>query len=110
MASNNKKALFWTSYSDLMTSLFFAMLVLFVVVVVAMGAANRKTKKALQKANVTIEQQNQILRLQDQFNTLTASSSLKYDEEKRMFYAKDFVGIEKGCHYVITASTKGIIY
>ena len=94
MASNNKKALFWTSYSDLMTSLFFAMLVLFVVVVVAMGAANRKTKKALQKANVTIEQQNQILRLQDQFNTLTASSSLKYDEEKRMFYAKDFVGIE----------------
>lgn len=94
MANNNKKALFWTSYSDLMTSLFFAMLVLFVVVVVAMGAANRKTKEALQKANVTIEQQNQILRLQDQFNTLTTSSSLKYDEKKRMFYAKDFVGIE----------------
>ena len=35
MATNNKKALFWTSYSDLMTSLFFAVLVLFVVVVVA---------------------------------------------------------------------------
>lgn len=94
MANNNKKVLFWTSYSDLMTSLFFAMLVLFVVVVVAMGSANRKTKEALKKANVTIEQQNQILRLQDQFNTLTASTSLKYDNEKRMFYAKDFVGIE----------------
>lgn len=94
MANNNKKALFWTSYSDLMTSLFFAMLVLFVVVVVAMGSANRKTKEALQKANVTIEQQNQILRLQDQFNTLTASTSLGYDNERRMFYAKDFVGIE----------------
>lgn len=37
MAENNKKALFWTSYSDLMTSLFFAVLVLFVVVVVAIG-------------------------------------------------------------------------
>lgn len=101
MATNNKKALFWTSYSDLMTSLFFAVLVLFVVVVVAMGAVNRqvqeakeKLEKALIDANATNEQLNQILRLQDQFNTLTTSSSLKYDEQKRMFYAKDFVGIE----------------
>lgn len=101
MATNNKKALFWTSYSDLMTSLFFAVLVLFVVVVVAMGTVNRqvqeakeKLEKALEDANATNEQLNQILRLQDQFNTLTASSSLKYDEQKRMFYAKDFVGIE----------------
>lgn len=101
MATNNKKALFWTSYSDLMTSPFFAVLVLFVVVVVAMGAVNRqvqeakeKLEKALIDANATNEQLNQILRLQDQFNTLTTSSSLKYDEQKRMFYAKDFVGIE----------------
>lgn len=101
MATSNKKALFWTSYSDLMTSLFFTVLVLFVVVVVAMGAVNRqvqeakeKLEKALMKANATNEQLNQILRLQDQFNTLTESSSLKYDEQKRMFYAKDFVGIE----------------
>lgn len=101
MATNNKKALFWTIYSDLMTSLFFAVLVLFVVVVVAMGAVNRqvqeakeKLEKALIDANATNEQLNQILRLQDQFNTLTTSSSLKYDEQKRMFYAKDFVGIE----------------
>ena len=94
MATNNKKALFWTSYSDLMTSMFFAMLVLFVVVVVAMGTVNRQLQDALTKANVTIEQQNQILRLQDQFNTLTASSSLDYDSIGRKFYAKDFVGIE----------------
>ena len=101
MARNNKKTLFWTSYSDLMTSMFFAILVLFVVVVVAMGAVNRemrvvnaKLEEALKKANVTIDEQRQILRLQDQFNTLTTSSSLKYDEQKRMFYAKDFVGIE----------------
>ena len=108
MAENNKKALFWTSYSDLMTSLFFTVLVLFVVVIVAMGAANRQMgaanklaqeakknlEKALEDANATNEQLNQILRLQDQFNTLTSSSSLQYDEQKRMFYAKDFVGIE----------------
>lgn len=108
MASNNKKALFWTSYSDLMTSMFFAMLVLFIVVVVAMGAVNRtvqetnkeleeakaKLEKALEDANASNEQLQQILRLQDQFNTLTASSTLKYDEQKRMFYAKDFGEIE----------------
>lgn len=101
MAENNKRALFWTSYSDLMTSMFFAMLVLFVVVVVAMGAVNRqlqdaksKLEKALEDANATNEQLNQILQLQDQFNTLTESSTLQYDEQQRMFYAKDFVGIE----------------
>ena len=99
--SGNKKSLFWTSYSDLMTSLFFAMLVLFVVVVVAMGAANRELvvakqqlEEALKRAEITIEQQNQVLRLQEQFQTLANSTSLDYDEEKRMFYAKDFVGIE----------------
>lgn len=85
--SDNKKSLFWTSYSDLMTSLFFAMLVLFVVVVVAMASANKQLK-------ITIEEQDQLLNLKEQFETLTNSSSLEYDEEKRMFFAKDFVGIE----------------
>lgn len=50
--SDNKKSLFWTSYSDLMTSLFFAMLVLFVVVVVAMGRViqdEKRTRKATQQ-------------------------------------------------------------
>lgn len=95
MATNsNKKSLFWTSYSDLMTSLFFAILVLFVVIVVAMGAVNKQLQEALRSANVTIEQQNQILRLEDQFHTLSNSTSLDYDEGRRMFYAKDFIGIE----------------
>ncbi|MCR5642255.1 MAG: hypothetical protein K6G32_02800 [Prevotella sp.] len=77
-----------------MTSLFFAMLVLFVVVVVAMGTVNKQLKDALNRAEITIEQQNQVLKLQEQFQTLAGSTSLDYDEEKRMFYAKDFVGIE----------------
>ena len=92
--TGNKKSLFWTSYSDLMTSLFFAMLVLFVVIVVAMGTVNKQLKEALNRAEVTIEQQNQVLKLQEQFQTLASSTSLDYDEDKRMFYAKDFVGIE----------------
>lgn len=47
--SDNRKSLFWTSYSDLMTSLFFAMLVLFVVVVVAMGQSIHVNKKQVDK-------------------------------------------------------------
>ena len=34
-----KDSLFWTSYSDLMTSLFFIMLVLFIVAIIAMSRA-----------------------------------------------------------------------
>lgn len=115
MSNSNKKTLFWTSFSDLMTSMFFAMLVLFVVVVVAMGAANRNlqtsineleeakqkaeaTAKQLEdaknRAEATAEQLAQITKLSEQFETLTASSSLGYDAEKRMFYAKEFVGKE----------------
>ena len=90
----NKKSLFWTSYSDLMTSLFFAMLVLFVVVVVAMGKANHDLQNTIKVTTEMNEQLNQILQLKDQFNTLSSSTSLKYDNQKRMFYAKDFIGIE----------------
>lgn len=90
----NKKSLFWTSYSDLMTSLFFTMLVLFVVVVVAMGIVNKRLQEALNHAVVTIEQQEQVLKLKEQFQTLATSTSLDYDSERKMFYVKDFVGIE----------------
>ena len=38
----NKRSLFWTSYSDLMTSLFFTLLVLFIVAIIAMGRALKK--------------------------------------------------------------------
>ena len=40
-----RDSLFWTSYSDLMTSLFFVMLTLFVVAVIAMGRALRDETK-----------------------------------------------------------------
>ncbi len=94
MAKDKRKDSFWTSYSDLMTSLFFVMLVLFIICLLKVGGANRALNKALAEANVTIEQQNAVLQLEEQFKVLSKSSSLEYDEEKHMFYAKDFVGIE----------------
>lgn len=92
--NGNRKALFWTSYSDLMTSLFFAMLVLFVVVVIAMGQTNIILRELLNNTTAEKEQLERITHLKDQFQSLTESGSLEYDEEKCMFYVKDFVGIE----------------
>lgn len=45
MGKNKKETFFWTSYSDLMTSLFFVMLVLFVLVIVLLH--NKISKQAL---------------------------------------------------------------
>ncbi len=108
MSNNNKKSLFWISYSDLMTSLFFTMLVLFVVIVVSLGQSNKNLKdanKELDSLNkkleslltkVTIEKENleRLTHINEQFQTLTESSHLGYDEDKCIFYAKDLMGEE----------------
>ena len=119
---------FWVSYSDLVTSLFFITLVLFVICLAIIGGrgdvitenqelkkrqielesqlnklvkdlakANTmldKTKIELSEANATVEQLNQITQLDNQFKVLANSSSLGYNDEKKMFYVKDFVGVE----------------
>lgn len=54
---DRKDSLFWTSYSDLMTSLFFVVLVLFIVVVIAMGKAIQKEK------NTRIVTENEIRKI-----------------------------------------------
>ena len=62
--SSNKNSLFWTSFSDLMTSLFFTLLVLFVVAILAMG-------RALKKANdLQIATQNEINKIRDIENSI----------------------------------------
>ena len=47
MARNKKESFFWTSYSDLMTSLFFVMLVLFVLVIVLLNKKMEAPQKQL---------------------------------------------------------------
>lgn len=92
---------FWLSYSDLMTSMFFIMLVLFIVCLVKVSISykelkreKQKTEQILAKTQATNEQLQQILQLDQQFKELSNSSVLGYDEEKKMFFAKDFVGVE----------------
>ncbi len=92
---------FWLSYSDLMTSMFFIMLVLFIVCLVKVSMSykelereKQKTEHILAETQATNEQLQQILQLDQQFKELSNSSVLGYDEEKKMFFAKDFVGVE----------------
>ncbi len=77
-----------------MTSLFFVMLVLFIICLIKVGAANKELTEALAGANAEKEQLERILQLDSLFAELSRNSTLEYSEEKKMFYAKDFVGIE----------------
>lgn len=94
MSKVRKQDSFWTSYADLMTSLFFVMLVLFVICMIYVGKANKKLGEQLSEAEDKNARYENILQLQEQFKVLSHSTSLAYDDEKKMFYAKDFVGIE----------------
>lgn len=78
---------FWLSYSDLMTSLFFIMLVLFVVCLVM-------TKISHGNLVGKIEYYERILQLENQFKELSASNTLSYNDDNKTFVAKDLIGIE----------------
>ena len=98
MKKKGKESYFWTSYSDLMTSLFFIMLVLFVLIIVVLHNYNKQKTEEIEKIvkaqQATIVQLNQVVQLEKQFEELSKSSVLDYNEKKKMFYAKDFVGID----------------
>lgn len=49
MTRNKKESFFWTSYSDLMTSLFFVMLVLFVLTIAMLHSKIKATEEQLEK-------------------------------------------------------------
>lgn len=90
MAKAKQKDPFWTSYSDLMTSLFFVMLVLFIICLLKVGGMNGELRKAYKEAIADKQDLENILRIEDQFKILSESSSLEYDSIKKMFFAKDF--------------------
>lgn len=84
MKNNN---IFWISYSDLMTSLFFIMLVLFVVTVGYL--------KDIQKGLVkTIQEQEKLLKLDKQFKPLEESGTFFYLPDCKKYIVKDLMGIE----------------
>lgn len=111
MAKNKHQDAFWLSYSDLMTSLFFIVLVLLIVSLskiksdslnleIERNEANARKEKLEQleaernEANARKDQLERILQLETQFEKLSQSSDLTYIKEKKMFVAKDFIGKE----------------
>jgi len=69
MNKNKKESFFWTSYSDLMTSLFFVMLVLFVLVIVLL----HKKMADIEKERVASEEQvKKIREIEEAVNKIDA--------------------------------------
>jgi len=60
MSKNKKESFFWTSFSDLMTSLFFVMLVLFVLTIALFEGKRRATEEQLEKITEIEEAINRI--------------------------------------------------
>jgi len=110
-----KDNIFWISYSDLMTSLFFVMLVLFVVtigylknqmldneiLIEELQAKEQETEKLiaeLKKVNakltITIQQQNKLLKIEEQFKPLEESGSFVYLPECKKYIVKSLMGKE----------------
>lgn len=91
------KNIFWVSYSDLMTSLFFIMLVLFVVTV---GYLKIKQKDLVQMTEdlgvikdsllVSNQEKDQLLNLEKQFEQLSESGDFKIIGEK--YYYDELMG------------------
>lgn len=88
MANKRKKNdFFWVSFSDLMTTLFFVMLVLFVLTVVFL-------KIEQNKAETTIKELEKIVQLEEQFKPLEEDGDFFYLEDCKKFIARDLMGVE----------------
>ena len=78
---------FWVSFSDLMTTMFFVMLVLFVLTVVYLKLEQAKTV-------AKVEELEKIVQLEEQFKPLQLGGDFHYLKECKKFIAKDLMGKE----------------
>lgn len=87
-----KDSLFWTSYSDLMTSLFFVMLMLFIVAILAMS-------KALQnETRLRVDNEKQIKKIREIENSIQNIDSVwfEYNEIHKKHVLKIDVSFDTG--------------
>lgn len=82
---SKKESYFWTSYSDLMTSLFFVMLILFVVVIVAISKAKIDSDRL---AKASQEQLKQIERIERSIKEID-NQYFSYDDKYQRHTLKD---------------------
>lgn len=110
-----KNNIFWIGYSDLMTSLFFVMLVLFVVttaylknqmfsneeLINELRQKEQETEKLIaklktanEKLTITVKQQNKLLKIEEQFKPLEESGYFHYLPSCKKYIVKSLMGKE----------------
>lgn len=82
-----KSSFFWVGYSDLLTSLLFVMLVLFVITFAIL-------KKQQSEIEVEVERLRKIVNLEKQFEPLKNNPDFIYDEICQKFFIRDLMGVE----------------
>lgn len=103
-----KNNIFWISYSDLMTSLFFVMLVLFVLTVASLNLKMKENVEIIEQnealidslrnaqKELTIENKRlkKITQIEKQFKPLEQSGKFYYLPKCKKYIVKDLMGIE----------------
>ena len=94
--SKEKKSLFWASYADLMTSLFFVMLVLFIICIVKVGGMNGELRTLYKEAIADKQEYENILVIPvnfavDQYNINGLPASTREELENAGKSLKAFV-------------------
>ncbi len=92
MANNKKESFFWTSYSDLMTSLFFVMLLLFVLIIVLL---HRRMVQAVEGQAATEAQLAKITELENSIKNID-TVYFGYNNEYKTHVLRTKVKFEKG--------------
>lgn len=85
--AHKKESFFWTSYSDLMTSLFFVMMVLFVLVIVVLHKRMEATQKELEDIKKVQRSTEELEKEEDYF---------KYDSINEKFLLRMEIKYPKG--------------
>jgi outer membrane protein OmpA-like peptidoglycan-associated protein len=86
MGKSKKESFFWTSYADLMTSLFFVMLVLFILVIVLL---RNEMVKIGGERDATQEQLDKIREIEESVREIEGSGHFRYDEAFKRHTLRD---------------------
>jgi hypothetical protein len=96
-----KNNFFWVGYSDLMTSMFFIMLVLFVLTIGYLQVKILENEKLIEELRTRetglireTERLQKLLNLEEQFKPLINDNSFYYLPDCKKFIVKDLMGIE----------------
>jgi hypothetical protein len=96
-----KNNFFWIGYSDLMTSMFFIMLVLFVIAIGYLQVKISENERLIEELTIReqgliqeTERLQKLLNLEEQFKPLIDDNSFYYLPDCKKFIVRDLMGIE----------------